>query len=86
MKTMTTILISLTALCAAVRLSGFALDGVTLFTIGAAAVFAGMFAGDYSRVPTYNLAPAKAPARQKKARASDVGVEFATMATYHSMM
>jgi len=85
MKTIVTILSSAAALCAAVAFSGFALDGVALFSIGASSVIAGIFASDYSRVPTYHLAPA--PARKGiRTRRRDAGIEFATMATFNSMV
>lgn len=85
MKTIVTILSSSAALAAATVVSGFSLDGAALFSIGAASVIVSMFAADYGRVPTYNLAPE--PVRQKApARRSDAGVEFATMASFDSMV
>jgi hypothetical protein len=85
MKTLAIVLCSAAVLSIATAVSGFALDGVALFAIGAASVFVGMFASDYSRVPTYNLAPV--PARRKvAARRSEAGVEFATIASFDSMV
>jgi hypothetical protein len=85
MKTLAIVLCSAAVLCVATAVSGFALDGVALLAIGAASVFVAMFASDYSRVPTYNLAPV--PARRKvAARRSEAGVEFATIASFNSMV
>jgi hypothetical protein len=85
MKTIVTLLCSAAVLAALTVVSGFALDGAVLFSIGAASAVVAMFASDYSRVPTYDLEPA--PVRQKaQARRSDPGVEFATMATFNSMI
>jgi hypothetical protein len=83
MKTLPVIASSAAALLAIAVIGGYALDGIVLFSIGAASVIVGMFASDYSQVPTYNLVPAKPVIQSRQARA---GVEFATMATFDSMI
>jgi hypothetical protein len=84
MKTILTIAVSAAALVIAAVANAFALDLANLLCIGVASGIAGMFASDYSSSPTYNLEPAKLVTSRKKT--SDAGVEFATMATFHSMI
>ena len=85
MKTIIIALSSAAVLSAAVLVTGFALDGAALFSILIASAIVGMFASDYSRVPTYNLEPAPAKVKAKaKVRSTVAGAEFATMATFNS--
>jgi hypothetical protein len=76
MKTIVIVLSSAAALSAAVLVAGFALDGAAVFSILVASVVVGMFASDYSRTPTYHLAPAR---RKAKVQSASAGTEFATM-------
>jgi hypothetical protein len=80
MKTITTIAAALT-LAAAHALS---LDLVNVLGFGVAAGIAGMFVSDYSSSPTYNLEAARVVVN--RAKASDAGAEFATIASFDSMI
>jgi hypothetical protein len=85
MKTIIIALASAAVLSAAVLATGFALDGAAVFAILVASAVGGMFASDYSRVPTYNLEPVPAKVKAKaRARSTAAGIEFATMATFNS--
>jgi len=86
MKTLLLITSTAAALAIAAAANSFALDLPTMLGIAVSSAIVGMFASDYSTVPTYNLEPAKAAAPKKQARTSDAGVEFATYATFNSMI
>jgi hypothetical protein len=81
---MKTILATASVLTLAVVTGGFALDASVVLAIGFAAGIAGIFARDYNRTPRYNLDPVKAP--QAARRQVERGVEFATFATFHTMV
>ena len=87
MKSITTILSTIAVLAAAIAASGFAFDAAVVISICFAAGIAGMLVSDYSRVPTYNLETVRTPARaEKRTRPAKAGVEFATFATFHTMV
>jgi hypothetical protein len=86
MKTLITISSTAVALTIAAAANSFALDLPTLLAITVSSGIVGMFAADYSKTPTYNLDTAKAAVARKQARTSDAGVEFATFATFNSMI
>ena len=87
MKTSAIVLATAAALTAAIAVSGFDIDAPVLLSIAFASGFVGMFASDYSRVPDCYAEPVKSPAvKAKLARRSDAGVEFATYATFSTMV
>ena len=87
MKTLITILATAAGLATAIALSGFAFDAAVVVSICFAAGIAGVFTSDYSRTTSYHLEAAKAPARAfKRARPARADVEFATFATFHTMV
>ena len=84
MKTITIIAASAAALTIAAAANAFSLNLVNILCIAVASGVAGIFASDYSSSPTYNLEPAKDAVSRKKT--SDAGVEFATFASFDSMI
>lgn len=87
MKTIIIVLSSAVVQSAAVIASGSGFDIAVALAIGFAACFTGMFASDCKSLPAYDRVPAKAAAVQVRAsRQSEAGVEFATFATFNSMV
>ena len=87
MKSIITILATAAVLTVAIAASGFAFDGAVILSIAAAASLVGMFVSDYSRIPNYNLETEQALARTRKhSRHAEAGVEFATFATFNTMV
>lgn len=85
MKSIITIVSTALALTMAIATSGFAIDVAVVFAIAAASALVGMFVGDYSRVPRYNLEVEKAPARAtKRSRQPAAGVEFASLIIFNT--
>jgi hypothetical protein len=88
MKTIATILATAAALTLAIAASGFDFDLMVVVSIAFASGIAGLAVSDYSRAARCNLASATAPEVQpsRRVRRSEAGVEFATLATFNTMV
>ena len=87
MKTLVTLLATAAALTVAIAASGFDFDATVVVSIAFVSVIAALFVNDYGRATRYNLDAAKTPVRvAKKARRVEAGTEFATLATFNTMV
>ncbi len=89
MKTIITILSTAAVLAVAISAAGFALDAAVILSICFSSSIAGTFVRDYSRVPRYDLNPAKAPAASPARRdsvrpPSRAGVEYASLIIFNT--
>ena len=87
MKSIVTLLSTASVLSIAIAASGFDFDAAVIVSIAFASAIAALFVNDYSRAGRYSLDVSKAPARDaKKSRRVEAGTEFATLATFNTMV
>jgi len=87
MKTIVASLATAAALSIAISASGFEIDAAVVVTIAFAAGIAGLFVRDYTGPSRIILDAAPAPVRNaRRIGRPDAGVEFASMATFHTMV
>jgi hypothetical protein len=87
MKSIVTVLATAAALTAAIAANGADFSAPIVLSIAFAAGFAGMFASDYRRIPDCYAEPVKSPAvPAARVRRSEAGAEFATLATFNTMI